>query len=56
MSSNLVCVGCGRAEGHAEMCNLGGYVTREQLAAEADALRTHERDHLLKRVPGCEFC
>lgn len=25
----LVCVGCGRTEGHPESCNLGGYVLRE---------------------------
>ncbi|MFF0250206.1 hypothetical protein [Streptosporangium sandarakinum] len=53
--SKLVCVSCRRVEGHTPMCEGGGYDTRESLAAEADALRTHERDHLIKRS-GCEFC
>ncbi|MEV4182241.1 hypothetical protein AB0J28_12470 [Streptosporangium canum] len=56
MSTSIVCGGCGRADGHTQTCEGGGYVTREYLAQEADALRTHERDHLIKREPGCEFC
>jgi hypothetical protein len=37
------------------MCEGGGYVTREQLAKELDAERTHDRERLVKRA-GCEFC
>lgn len=56
--SNLVCSGCGLTEGHGETCEGGGYVDREELAAERRAERVHEREHdaFDERVPGCDFC
>ncbi|GAA3427451.1 hypothetical protein ACQP10_20665 [Streptosporangium sandarakinum] len=56
MSVELARVGRGRAEGRTPMCGGGGYVAREYLAAEADVLRTHERDHLIRSTPDPEFC
>ncbi|MFF0250400.1 hypothetical protein [Streptosporangium sandarakinum] len=56
MSVELARVGRGRAEGRTPMCGGGGYVAREHLAAEADVLRTHERDHLIRSTPDPEFC
>ncbi|MGV9324100.1 hypothetical protein [Streptosporangium sandarakinum] len=55
MSVELARVGRGRAEGRTPRCGGGGYVVREYLAAEADALRAHERDHLIRSTPGPEF-
>lgn len=54
----LVCIGCGLAEGHTQMCEGGGYIDREHLAQMVDAERTHDRDHmrLNERVQGCESC
>ncbi|MFG1754971.1 hypothetical protein [Streptosporangium sandarakinum] len=56
MSVELARVGRGRAEGHTPMCGGGGCVARECLAAEAGALRTHGRDHLIRSVSDPEFC
>jgi hypothetical protein len=57
-SPNLVCIGCGLADGHTPMCEGGGYAGREELAAERRAEQIHERDHwrLDERAPGCDFC
>lgn len=56
--SVIVCGSCGQTEGHPPTCELGGYTTREQLAWERDAERTHDTEHVLldERVPGCESC
>jgi hypothetical protein len=54
----IVCGGCGRVEGHTLMCDLGGYTTVEQWAAEVEEERVHDQVHAwgTKRVEGCEIC
>ncbi|MEV0589656.1 hypothetical protein AB0I67_42510, partial [Nonomuraea sp. NPDC050310] len=56
--NDIVCGSCGRREGHPEWCDLGGLTTREQLAQENQAWRTHKEEHryLTERVDGCDFC
>jgi hypothetical protein len=57
VSDVLVCVGCGRSEGHSDMCDLGGYVprgTRHELVTQIE----HEHNWQFSKpcLTGCRYC